>query len=114
FAWRFGDVAAIWGERNLLLRDTVWPRRAHLAFEGFPENGDLRVGKDAPPPKVKVRAFKWVIADRGKDHPHGWRPLMWGDLTHKNLLGSSVPAPAVGAESWDADRVEAAVGDRPE
>ena len=87
FAWRFADVAAIWAERNLLLRNTPWPRRAHLELVGF-DGRELRVGKDAPPPKVRVRAYEWVIADASARA--GWRPLRWADLTPE-FVGVAVP-----------------------
>ncbi|MGL6095974.1 MAG: hypothetical protein ACRC7O_09285 [Fimbriiglobus sp.] len=90
FAWQFADVAEIWGERNLLLKNTPWPRRAHLEMIDFPENGDLRVGKDAPPPKVRLRPYQWVIAD--PTTWDGWRPLRGTDL---DTLGiASAPADA--------------------
>ena len=55
----------------MLLRNTPWPRRAHLEVVTFPDSGELRVGKDAPPPKVRVKAYRWVIADRSA--VFGWR-----------------------------------------
>ncbi len=99
FAWRSGDVVAILAERDLLLRDTPWPRRAHLELVDFPAEG-LRVGKDAPPPKVRVRAYEWVTADRtARD---GWRPLRWADLT-PDLLGSDVTVPQTMAVQEEGD-----------
>jgi hypothetical protein len=90
FAWRSGDVAAIWAERNLLLRDTPWPRRAHLELLDVSDAG-LRVGKNDAPPKIRVRAYEWVTAAPGSRD--GWRPLRWSDLT-PDLLGDSVSPPA--------------------
>jgi hypothetical protein len=86
FGWRFGDVAGIWGERNVLLKNTPWPRRAHLELIDFDEK-EHRIGKDAPPPKVRVRAYRWVTSDNTSRD--GWRPLRWDDLT-PDLLGSDV------------------------
>ena len=77
FAGRGADVAAIWGERNLLLMNTPWPRRAYLELVDFPAE-ELRVGKDAPPPRVRARAYQWVKADHTTRD--GWRPLIWGDV----------------------------------
>lgn len=77
FTWRFGDVAAIWGERNLLLQNVPWPRRAYLELVEFPGN-ELRIGKDAAAPKVRVRAYQWVIAD--DTTRDGWRPMRESDL----------------------------------
>ncbi|HET6573561.1 MAG TPA: hypothetical protein VFG68_08165 [Fimbriiglobus sp.] len=85
FAWRSADVVGIWAERNLLLKNTPWPRRAHLELVDFPSEG-LRVGKSDAPPKVRVRAYEWVTADpTSRD---GWRPLRWSDLD-----GFAVAAP---------------------
>src|SRR5438445_3443901 len=103
FLQRFGNTAAIWFERNIRLRDTVWPRRAHLELVNFPASGDLRVGRDAPPPSLRVRALKWVIAD--KDAFEGWRPLRWSDLNGKLLGHEPGPLP----EDWRSltvDQVE--------
>jgi hypothetical protein len=88
FAVRFKDVAAIWFERNVLLANTIWPRQAHLELLDFPEAGDLRVGRDAPSPRLRVRAWKWVAADPAA--AEGWRLMTWGDLTPQ-LVGGPVP-----------------------
>jgi hypothetical protein len=77
FASRFNQVSGIWFERNVLLRDVPWPRRAMLVFNDFPED-ERRIGRDAPPVALTVQAFKWVIADPSK--PEGWRPLVWSDV----------------------------------
>jgi hypothetical protein len=85
---RYHDVAAIWGERNLLLENTIWPRRAHLEFVGvFGEDDEQKMGRDTTPPTVRVRALKWVKADRTA--PEGWRSLYWKDL--KDVLEGPVP-----------------------
>src|SRR5262245_12343445 len=73
FGYRFTDVSMIWAERNVLLLNTLWPRRAYLEIVDFPESGELRIGRDAPSPRIRVRALKWVIADRSAND--GWRPL---------------------------------------
>jgi hypothetical protein len=93
---RFHDVSAIWAERNLLLENTIWPRRAHLEFlDQFAGIDEFKVGRDNAAPTVKVRALKWVIADR--DAPEGWRLMFWSDL-NQDLLGEPVPDVAVPAE----------------
>ncbi|MBM3980100.1 MAG: hypothetical protein FJ304_07410 [Planctomycetes bacterium] len=93
FAWKFAHVSGIFVERNVALMDTPWPRRAHLELyrfkdAPFPATGEVTVGRDEPPPRVVVRAYRWVIADR--HHADGWRPLTVDDLT-ENLVGRAVP-----------------------
>ncbi|MBN9117743.1 MAG: hypothetical protein J0I06_00990, partial [Planctomycetes bacterium] len=107
FAWKFAHVTGIFAERNLALMNTPWPRRAHLELVGFPSSGELTVGRDAPPPRIVARAYRWVIADRHT--PDGWRPLLWSDLTDE-FLGRPVPQlpPAVlAATSGDERAVDA-------
>src|SRR5262249_12042449 len=62
----FHEVSGIWFERNVLLRDTIWPRRAQLELVDFPENGTLLVGRDDPAPGIKVRALVYVISGAPK------------------------------------------------
>jgi hypothetical protein len=111
---KFADVASIWGERNLLLWNTPWPRRAFVQIVEFDDDGhpnELRVGKGAAiPPKVSARAYKWVVADRTS--PDGWRPLTVADLgVHCNL-----PAPKTAGVNADMtiDDVELLHGQEPE
>lgn len=88
--YKFTDVAGIWAERNLLIWNTPWPRRAHLVIEEFDDDGhpgEIRVGKGAAiPPKVTARAFKWVVVDR--TNPDGWRPLTVADLSRHCKLAA--------------------------
>lgn len=116
FGSKFTAVSATWAERNILLQDTPWPRRAHLELVSFEvdkkafdfthdDRPEVRIGKDSPAPKVKVRAFQWVIADAKAKA--GWRPLVWGDLT-QNLLGiGRPPAPAGVTDATDLDAIGA-------
>src|SRR5262249_33215938 len=65
----FGNVSAIWFERNILLQNTIWPRRVYLELVGFPEDPNhpdkaLTVGKNVGTAPVRVRALKWVYADK--------------------------------------------------
>ncbi|HZY85670.1 MAG TPA: hypothetical protein VFE78_12625, partial [Gemmataceae bacterium] len=131
----FNEVAGIWFERNVLLEDTIWPRKAHLELVGFPTSGEVRIGQGSTPPPLRVRALKYVIAgaptagavDRYRSWlqtkgesgdgleekvgafkrkpAEGWRAVTWFDLTPK-LLGAEVPAVALPAE-WDARSREA-------
>jgi hypothetical protein len=79
---RFNTVAAIWTERNILLMDSYWPRRAYLEVLHFQDAqahpGEMRIARDEQRPDLLVRAFQWVVAD-GKVEG-GWRPLRWHDL----------------------------------
>jgi hypothetical protein len=79
FIIRFNNVASLWFERNILLLNTTWPRKAYLELIDFPESGDLHVGRDSAPPALRVRAVKWVIADHRA--PEGWRAMQWKDLS---------------------------------
>jgi hypothetical protein len=112
FIVRFGNVTGIWFERNVLLTGTIWPRRAQLEVLGFPESGDLRVGRDAAAPTLRVRALKWVVADARA--PQGWRSMHWSDLT-ADLLGKHFDPNLLPAEWRDLplDDIELHV-DRPE
>ncbi len=131
----FHEVAGIWFERNILLEDTIWPRKAHLELVGFPASGEIRIGQGSTPPPLRVRALKYVIAgaptaqsvdayrswlqtkgESGdgleekvaafKRKPaEGWRAVTWFDLTPK-LLGADVPHVSLPAD-WDARSREA-------
>lgn len=92
-AWKGYHVAAIIAERDLALMDTPWPRRALLELRSTKDNGPMgdggiRVARDGAPPRLKVKAYQWVVADR--TNPNGWRPLMWADVT-ESLVGVPVP-----------------------
>jgi hypothetical protein len=103
----FGHVAGLWFERNILLQDTLWPRRVHLELVGFPQDGELRVGTNAGSAPIRVRAFKWVLAD--KESSEGWRQLLWSDLDERWL---GIPAPPLPAQffpsgqDWSVDHVD--------
>jgi len=110
----FNNVAAIWGERNLLLHNTYWPRQAHLEVIEFPaapsrdELAQLKVGRDAVSVPLKVRAVKYVIFDPKVQG--GWRALQWDELT-KSLAGRTPPALLPGwSRDWTVDAVELRVG----
>ncbi len=119
FAVRFRDVATIWAERNILLQNTIWPRRAYLELLDFPASGDLRIGRDAPSPRLRVRAVRWLIAD--PKEPEGWRAATWHDLErHPDLAGGIVPKlpvaqldPNGGHQSWTLDQIHLLL-DQPE
>jgi hypothetical protein len=108
FGRRFENVALIWLERNMLLRDTIWPRKAHLELlnEQFRTGNEMRVGRDAPPPTLRVRAWKWVIADSDRSRaPEGWRALLFKDVDRLGERVDGEPVP-VAWRDWPMDRIE--------
>jgi hypothetical protein len=82
------ETSTIWVERNVLLRNTIWPRRAYLEVIDFPEN--LRIPRESSPPTLRVRAWKYVVAD--PEAPEGWRLMTWKDLENRPELAGEVPA----------------------
>jgi hypothetical protein len=104
------NTASIWFERNVLLRNTIWPRQAQLEFVTLKPGEGLTIGRDSQPPPVRVRALKYVVAGapsrraadafaawlkaKGEDDAtvrtrveefrrspvEGWRALTWFDL----------------------------------
>lgn len=89
FVHEFRDVSAILVERDVLLENTPWPRRAYLEVVNFPASRELRIGRDVPSPRLRVAAYKWVIADN--QAPAGWRPLTWADLHTVGVAPASLP-----------------------
>ncbi|MCI0700176.1 MAG: hypothetical protein L0241_03715 [Planctomycetia bacterium] len=122
FGWRLAHVSGIFLERNVALMDTPWPRRAHVELIGFPESGELTIGRGEKAP-LTARAYRWVIADRNS--PEGWRPMFWSDVTEE-FVGRRVPtipfdALAVGGDTtplpteashWTVDTLEYLVFER--
>jgi hypothetical protein len=80
--WRMKDVGMIWTERNVLLQNSYWPRRAYLEISRFQAKhnnpNEMRVPRDEVRPELQVRAIEWVVADSSA--PDGWRALRWADL----------------------------------
>ncbi len=106
FAVRFSNAAVTWFERNILLRNVIWPRRAFLELVDFPASGEKCVGKNVPSTDIRVRALKYVIAD--PKSPEGWRPVKWNELT-RELLGTPVapfPAEWRGEPDMSVDQAE--------
>ncbi|HVS34397.1 MAG TPA: hypothetical protein VMS17_02380 [Gemmataceae bacterium] len=97
---RFNEVVQMWFERNVLLRHTLWPRRAQLVFVNVPEEG-MAAGIGGPAPQVHVRALEYVIAE--PDSYDGWRALTWDDLRQRRgLAGGDVPNIRLkGQEKWN-------------
>ena len=131
-SWR--EVSTILLERNVLLRDLVWPRRSFLVLEGFPESGETVVGQDLGQVSLRVRAVRHltvgaptygaVSASGGKLSPgwpaEGWRPLTWFDLQDRGWLGtmesSGLPSQILDglAESqYTIDALESFAGESP-
>ncbi len=61
------EVLFTWADRNLVLRNVIWPRHTYLELPGFPDSGQVRVGRDAPPFPIKVRAIKYLVAGKPSD-----------------------------------------------
>jgi len=104
FMIRFNNVTIVWFERNIMLRNVIWPRKALLEIM-LPESDDKCVGKHSDA-TIRVRALKWVIADLNS--PEGWRALKWSDMTQK-LLGAPVaelPREWKSPDDITADQVE--------
>lgn len=97
FVHDFNDTAIIWFQRNILLMDTIWPRRAQLELLDFPDE-EMKIGRDAPAPTLHVRALKWVVADSNRRRaPEGWRALTWEDLMKKPDLVGGLTIPPIEA-----------------
>ncbi len=105
---QLNTVSSLWFERNILLRDVLWPRQTRLEVVNYRDNE--RVAKDKTLPALRVRAWKYVIADRGTRE--GWRLLTWDDVGERAaLFGAYVKAPEVWAprdreRGLTADEVE--------
>ena len=121
FGWKFAHTAGVFAERNVLLWNTTWPRRAHLEFVGF-DGTERRIPKDAAETDVQVKAYRWVVADRAA--PMGWRPMTWGDLPRFVGTMPELPVAAFRAAAdgelvgepagWTVDQVQAIGLDDPE
>ncbi len=103
FPWRFSDVSAIWTERNLLLKNTYWPRSAYLEltrFQGrYDSPNEMRVPRDEQRPELLVRAVEWVVAD--PNATDGWRALRWQDLADKHLIDPALLARVAIPADWE-------------
>jgi hypothetical protein len=122
--WKLLHVSSILAERDVLLLNTPWPRRALLELDpGIKESG-LRVARDGAAPQVKVKSFRWVIADRNV--PDGWRALRWSDVTESRLgiHAPELPFASLGfpdekaalsayANSWTVDAIWERARDNP-
>jgi hypothetical protein len=89
----FHQTAGLVLERDLLLQNTIWPRRAFLEVLDWPLNDKREkfVGRDETALNIRVRAYKWVFASSSS--AEGWRPLTWHDLEKdRRLLGEAAPA----------------------
>jgi hypothetical protein len=91
-------------QRNLLLKDVLWPRSAYLEvirFKGSKKDKDeMRIGDNNPSAELWVRAYEWVIADPSV--PDGWRALRWKDLGQVLDNQPQIPLPA----TWDGWTVD--------
>lgn len=88
FVHDFREVSTILAERDVLLANTPWPRRAYIEVVNFPGD-ELRIGRDVPSPRIRVAAYKWVVAD--SKAAVGWRPMTWADLHAVGVGGGELP-----------------------
>jgi hypothetical protein len=112
FVADFQDVSTQWGERNLLLQNSYWPRRAYLEvlrFKRTQDNpGEMRMGQKHP--GLQARGIRWIIADPTTHD--GWRPLRWADLP--GIVGPELVARVTIPDDWphwivDLDDLDPAV-----
>ena len=58
YFWSFNDTAGIWGERNVALMNTYWPRHAYLEVIRFQDTaahpGEMRVGREEQRPDIQI------------------------------------------------------------
>jgi hypothetical protein len=94
---QFHDVSVQLIKRDILLQDIIWPRRAFMDFVNFPED-EIRIGSDAPPPSVRLRAWQYVMSDTKTTE--GWRGVRLSD--QKKLLGEEPVGPAQLVDEWKA------------
>lgn len=108
----FHDVAATWFERNILLRNVIWPRSAHVELlpldprEKTQANYEPRIARDQPPPTLRAVAWKYVKTDRTR--PEGLRQVTWADLSSDPSLAGVSKVPAVEAR-WAARDADAGI-----
>ncbi len=86
-AWKLWHVTTLLLERDILLWDTPWPRRALLIPDEATAQG-LRIARDGGVARLRAYSYRWVLADRSR--PEGWRPLLWSDLSER-WIGQSIP-----------------------
>ena len=56
----------------------------------FMYDKEKKIGQGDPAPTVRVRAWKWVVADPDKVRaPEGWRALTWYDVRNRFLKNQS-------------------------
>jgi hypothetical protein len=96
---QFHDVSAQLFERDIMLGNIIWPRRAFLEFKNFDE-AEIKIGSDAPPPNIRLRAWKYVLAATKTTTDEGWRGVRLSD--QKKLLGDEPVGPAQLADEWKA------------
>ena len=99
------ETAVLWFERNILLQNSIWPRRSHLQLIDYPEN--QRVPRKSTPQALRVRAWKYVVA--APEEREGWRQLTWADLKKNSWMAGDVqelPADWKADDTLTVDQVE--------
>jgi len=82
------EVSGMFVERNVMLRNTIWPRRSYL--EVLSHAVDERIPRKSRPDRLLVRAWKYVIADT--ESPEGWRQMTWDDVKAMGVEAADLPA----------------------
>lgn len=101
-------AASIWFERNVLLDNERWPKRALLEPINFPSSGELKVGKGTSSVPIRARAIEYAIHDRSV--PDRWRAATLRDLREQDLGISDVPTDSELAAAVSSEPRESEVG----
>ncbi len=100
------EVSGMFVERNVLLHNTIWPRRSYLEVVSHVE--DVRIPRKSRPSRLVVRAWKYVIADGAAPNGEGWRQMVWTDLKGLQIDAAELPAAWTPREGFDVLTVDEA------
>jgi hypothetical protein len=96
-------AAGIWFERNVMLDNERWPKRALIqpvdeAPYVFSDKGELKVGKGTSSVPLRARAVEYAIHDRSV--PDRWRAVTLRDLREQDLGVSADAIPDEDKLPW--------------
>lgn len=86
----FHDTLLTWMDRDLFVKNIIWPRHAFIEVIGFPESGVVRVGRDAPPFPMQARAVHHAVLARPSAGA--------GERFRKHLQNQNLESPLAMAE----------------